>query len=69
MAFIVQAVLFDNKLWTPTTARQWLKQHNYKPIKSVDKTANLLRYRIKEPTYKKYVTHKIGNNIELLLAM
>ena len=45
----IQSVLFDRKIFTTTEARSWLSRNNLQPIKRVDKTKNLLRYRIKNP--------------------
>lgn len=59
---IVQAVIFNNKKWDVNTARKWLKEHDYKPIKHVDKTENYLRYRIREPTFANYVLKPLGNS-------
>ena len=51
------------KTWTATTARRWLKQHDMKPIKHVDKTANTLRYRIRPPYwFKSFSTKVITDN-------
>lgn len=58
-----QAVLFKSKNWTPTKARVWLRKHKYKPIKRVDRTKNLLRYRLQPPKkYKRFITQKSKNN-------
>jgi len=50
MAGHVQAIRFDRSHWTPKTARIWLRDHDYTPIKRVDVTTNELRYRIREPS-------------------
>ena len=67
-SFIVQAVLFDNVLYTTKQARKWLKTHNYKPIKRVDKTEKYFRYRIQKPEENnKYIFKSINNGIKLIL--
>lgn len=63
----IHSVVFpvdDNaKTWTASTARRWLKQHDMKPIKHVDKTANTLRYRIRPPYwFKSFSTKVITDN-------
>jgi len=50
----VQAVIFDKHIWTTAKARQWLKTHGYKPIKHVDTTLNLHRYRIRQPSPREH---------------
>lgn len=57
----VQAILFDRKYFTATKARKWLKEHDYKPIKRVDRTKNFLRYRIRSP-FDNFYTKKIKND-------
>jgi len=66
----VQAVLFNKHQWTATEARRCLKAHDYKPIKHVDITLNLLRYRIKQPSSKeRYRLQTLGTSgIKLVLG-
>lgn len=65
----IQAVLFNNHVWTPTTARKWLIQHNIKPLKAVHKTKNELRYRINEPyLYSRFFSKKLPDDIILVLG-
>ncbi len=45
----MQNVMFDRHLFTTRQAKEWMKIHNLKPIKHVDKTINYLRYRLREP--------------------
>jgi len=53
----IQSVIFDNKIFNSTEARRILKSKGLKPIKRVDKTKSLLRYRITDPSlYKSYET-------------
>ena len=68
-SYIVQAVLFDNEIYTTNQARQWLKSHNYEPLKRVHKTDKYLRYRIQIPQAKsKYVVKSLNNgDIKLIL--
>ena len=65
----IHSVVFDDKVWTSTNARLWLKQHNLKAIKRVDKTENTLRYRIKDPKlFKRFTTQVLPNHINLVLG-
>jgi len=63
----LQAVIFDNKKFTSTLARVWLRNHKHKPIKRVHKTKNFLRYRLREPgtnlTTKRYFMKDLGDGI------
>ena len=65
----IQAVLFKTpKGWTTTKARAWLKKEKMTPIKRVDKSGMLLRYRIKEPDYKYYITKSQKNGINFVIG-
>ena len=65
----LQSVVFNvNKGWDSEKARQWLKQHKYKPLKRVHKVKNTLRYRIKEPKYKRYITRKTNKGVNLIFG-
>lgn len=67
---LVHSIIFDNKLYTPDIARKWLKEHNYKPIKHVDKTKNYLRYRIRDPTlFKSFVIKEITHGIKFVFGI
>lgn len=68
----VQAILFSHSHWNADEARQWMKDHLYKPIKRVHKTAIYLRYRIQDPSqfnsYKTVSTSYAGKDIEFILS-
>lgn len=65
----IQAVLFNNHLWTPAQARKWLNHHKIKPMKAVHKTKNELRYRIHEPyLYSRFYSKKLPDDIILVLG-
>lgn len=67
---LVHSILFNNKVYTTTTARKWLKEHNYSPIKRVDVTTNYLRYRIRDPKeFKSFVTKEITNDITFVFGI
>jgi len=65
----LQAILFDNNIWTCDNARKWLKTHNFKPIKTVHKTEKFLRYRIHEPNFKNYSTKILNNGIRMIYGL
>ncbi|HEY9702618.1 MAG TPA: hypothetical protein V6C58_09240 [Allocoleopsis sp.] len=60
----IHAILFEKDLYTLKTAKEWLKTHNHKPI-SHRYTKNLIRFRIIEPNYNKYIyrSKNIGKGI------
>ena len=65
----VQGVNFDRRKWTSDKARQWMRQNKYKPIKRVHKTANQLRYRIKNPKrFRRFRVKELGKGISLVLG-
>ncbi len=65
----IQSVLFDKKKYTTTSARKWLIRHNLKPIKRVDKTKNLLRYRLEDPKkFKSFRTITLSANIKAVVG-
>jgi hypothetical protein len=65
----IQAVLFKTpKGWTTTKARAWLKKEKMTPIKRVDKSGILLRYRLREPDYKYYITKSQKNGINFVIG-
>jgi hypothetical protein len=49
----IQSIIFEKKDWNIITARIWLAQHGFKPIKDVDIKEKKLRFRIKTPDYNK----------------
>ena len=72
MALKVQSVIFRRDKFNQTTAKQWLKKHNYMTQyygKPVDITANYLRYRQDNPDkFKIYVNKQISDGIILVLG-
>lgn len=64
---MIQSVLFDNKTYTVSQAKEWLKNHKMKYGK-VDKTENMLRFRqfnpVKGNTYR---TKQLPNGINIIL--
>lgn len=65
----IHSVVFNDKFWTSTNARSWLKANNLKPIKRVHHTQNTLRYRIIDPkVFKRFTTQVLPNHINLVLG-
>jgi hypothetical protein len=66
----IQSVVFKATRYDTTKARKWLSDHGFKPIKRVDKAANTLRYRIRDPKkYKSFITKKLnGKGILLVIG-
>ena len=69
----VQSVLFDKKKFTQTSAKRWLKLHNFKAVfhnKPVDITKNLLRYRqLKPKSNGNYRIIKIRDGIQFVIEI
>ena len=65
----VQAIIFRRDIWTEETAKQWLEEHKYKPIKKVHITTNYLRYRLLSPTrFESYFSITLDNGIILIMG-
>ena len=45
----LQSILFNKKKYTTISARKWLKNNDFQPIKRVHVTKNYLRYRLRHP--------------------
>ena len=64
----LQTVLFDAKLWTVTTARNWLRKHKLR-YDDIDIKQNFIRFRQKEPNKRyKYFTMTLNNGVRLVFA-
>ena len=65
----IQAIIFHKNTWTEDTARQWLEDHKYSPIKKVHITPNYLRYRLLPPSrFAGYFSKPLGNGIVLVVG-
>ena len=54
MSTRLQAILFKRKYYkSAAKALEWLKAHNFVPIKNAHKTAKYYRYRLIEPSKKR----------------
>src|SRR5947208_3322243 len=50
--------------WTPTSARDWLTAHGFKPLKKVHKKGRELRYRIRSPAkYRNLLRRNLPGDI------
>jgi hypothetical protein len=65
----IQAVIFDSAVYDTLSAMRWLKQHSIKPIESVDRTQNYLRYRVNDPKiFKHMITKQVSRGIKLVVG-
>lgn len=64
----VQSVYFMKPYYTNEKALKWLNSYGYKPIKPVHELGDELRYRIREPTFKRYITRIISNGVHLVIG-
>ena len=66
----IHTIYFMRPKWTTTKAREWLKNHNYIPIKRVHKMGNELRYRIRDPAqFKTFRTKKLKDDIYIVFGL
>ncbi len=66
MASTIQSISFPADKYTAKRAMKWLKEHKVKPVKRVDKTDNMLRYRIAEPKeFGRFATKRTAEGITL----
>jgi len=69
----VQSILFDKTKWNEESAVKWLKINKHK-IKGVDVKPKMLRFRqynpayIKKQGYTKFITKKLPDGIDLVIA-
>lgn len=65
----VQSVTFPRSTFTTKKAMKWLKDHDMKPIKRVDRTTTRLRYRILEPDqFERFATKSISDDIQFTIG-
>lgn len=50
--------------WTVSELKQWLNRHNLKNIKPPRKEGHQIRFRIRPPAYKTYITKKIMTTVK-----
>ena len=72
--YVIQSVVFKQPKYTPAEAKRWLKEHNYSG-RSLDRTANMLRFRQITPKkverygFSEYRTKELGRSgISLVIA-
>jgi hypothetical protein len=66
----LQSIVFMiNKGWTSQKAREWMKKHNYIPLKRAHRINNQIRYRIHEPIFNRYITQKQKPGISFVIGM
>lgn len=68
--FEVHSIVFMKDKWNEKSSRKWLQEHEYYPIKQVDKTLNTLRYRIVDPKeFVSFITKKNDKGINFVLGI
>ena len=72
--YVIQSVVFKQPKFTPAEAKKWLKEHHYSG-RSLDRTANMLRFRQMTPKkverygFTEYRTKELGRSgISLVIA-
>lgn len=72
--YVIQSVIFKQPKYTPAEAKKWLKEHNYSG-RSLDRTANMLRFRqitpkkVEQYGFTEYRTKELGRSgISLVIA-
>ncbi len=69
----VQSIGFYKRpigVWTRELADKWLEDNSYNPIKDGHETANMIHYRINEPSpnvYSKFISKQIGKGKKKIL--
>lgn len=66
----VQSIYFRSPTWSSATSKIWLKKHNFKPMKKVHISGNLLRYRLRPTSkYTTFRTHEVGKHIYFVYGL
>ena len=68
----IQSIVFSiEQGWKPLFARRWLREHNFHPIKAVDRRVKgQLRYRLQEPTkFHRFITKSLKGGINLVIGV
>ena len=65
----VSSVTFPRASYNLRQAMKWLKEHDLKPSKRVDKSATKLRYRILDPAqFDHFATKEVSGGIQLIIG-
>ena len=66
----IQSVAFERELWTPSDAKEWLKNHNFIPIKKVHPNRRFLRYRLAKPAqFRTFHVKVLPDGVRLILGI
>jgi hypothetical protein len=66
----VQSISFPLTTWDVKSSRDWLRKHNYYPIKPAHFTENFIKYRLKDPDRSaQYKTIILPNDVHLILVI
>lgn len=67
---MIQAVAFYKSAWSKRKAQSWLKKHQFKPIKDVHETSQMLHYRLIDPSkFKRYISKPLDDGILLTIGL
>lgn len=66
----IQSIIFDREKWTLDEAKDWILDNEFDIIKMPHLTDRFIRFRQKEPNYKKYnyITKKLKDGIEFIIG-
>lgn len=65
----IQSIIFmKNQGWSIKLAKEWLKLYKIKPIKKEHIKKNEIRFRLREPNFKRYITKKEPNGIMFVIG-
>ena len=60
----LHAVYGMDQDWTVLEIKQWLNRHNLQNIKPPRKEGHQIRFRIRPPAYKTYITKKVMTHVK-----
>ncbi len=74
--YMINSIIFPKEDWTITSGRKWLKENKFPKEVKVNTThrPNFITFRLNSPEYmaklgyKRYVTKKLNNGAEIILA-
>jgi hypothetical protein len=67
MPWTKQAIYFMTLKWTPASAHEWMKKHDYKPCKPVHRVGGEMRWRLCSPRgFTKFRTLVLPNGVHIV---
>jgi hypothetical protein len=65
---VIQSIGFNIHQWSLAEAKQWAREHKFKPIK-IALEENYLKLRLFDPKkFRRFSTKDIGNGIHLIIG-